>query len=135
MTRLIVGAGGATLLVSLFLPWADAGGTTRSGWELWTGADVVLLLVAIVAVTAALSGGRIGLFRPDLSLNGAADLLGVVGTLLVVWLAFFDFPADASRGAGVFLALAGVVAVMGGAGDYRVLRGAPAFPRLREEER
>src|SRR6476659_5716644 len=124
--QLIAGAGGALLIVSLFLPWADIEGVNRSGWELWTMADVFFLIAGVAALSAAVTGGRIGLFRPDLSLNGATDLLGVVSTILLTWLIVFDFPEGASREIGVFLALIAAIAIMGGAGDYRVLRGGPA---------
>ena len=127
--QLIAGAGGVLLIVSLFLPWAEKGGVSRSGWELWTMADVFLLIVGLVAIGMALTGGRFGLFRPDLSLSGAADLLGVVATVLLAWLVIFDFPEGASREIGVFLALIGAMAVAGGAGDYATLRGAPLFPK------
>src|SRR5688572_30793690 len=93
--QLIAGAGGVLLIISLFLPWADAQGTSRNGWELWTMADVFLLIAATMAIVALVTGGRIGLFRPDLSVNGAADLLGVVSTVLLTWLVFFDFPPGA----------------------------------------
>ena len=127
---LVAGLGGALLLVSLFLPWASADGVDRTGWELWTMADVLLLIVGVFAIAAAVTGGRIGVFRPDMSLIGAADLLGVISTLLLAWLVIFDFPEGASREIGVFLALIGTMTVAGGAGDYSTLRGAPAFPRL-----
>lgn len=84
--QLITGAGGVLLIVSLFLPWAGAGETQRTGFELLTIGDVLLLIVGLVAIAAALSWGRYGLFRPDLSLNGAADLLGLVATILLAWL-------------------------------------------------
>jgi hypothetical protein len=128
--RSIVGFGGALLLVSLFLPWAGAGGETRSGWELWTMADVFLAIVASFAIAAAITGGRFGLFRPDLSLNGATDLLGVVATTLLAWLLVFDFPTGAGRAIGVYLALIAAMAIAGGAADWRTLRGAPPFPRI-----
>jgi hypothetical protein len=127
--QLVCGIGGALLIVSLFLPWAGAGGVDRNGWELWTMADVFLLIVGLTAIGMALTGGRFGLFRPDLSLRGAADLLGVVSTVLLAWLIIFDFPDGASREIGVFLALIGAMAVAGGAGDYATLRGAPLFPK------
>ena len=127
--QLICGTGGALLIVSLFLPWAGAADVDLSGWELWTMADVFLLIVGLVAIGTALTGGRFGLFRPDLSLSGAADLLGVVATALLAWLVIFDFPKSASREIGVFLALIGAMAVACGAGDYATLRGAPLFPR------
>jgi hypothetical protein len=131
--QLICGTGGALLIVSLFLPWASAADVDLSGWELWTMADVLLLIVGVVAIGAAITGGRFGLFRPDMSLNGAADLLGVVATVLLAWLILFDFPSGASREIGVFLALIGAMAVAGGAGDYATLRGAPLFPKTTPE--
>lgn len=124
--RLIIGAGGAVLIVSLFMPWAG----DQSGWELLAIADVYFLIVGIVALAAALTGGRIGVFRPDVSLNGAADLFSLVASVLIAWLLIFDFPAGASRGAGAFLALVASLAIACAAGDYRVLNGAPWFPRL-----
>ena len=128
--RLIIGAGGALLIVSLFLPWAAAGGVDRSGFELWTMADVFLLIVGFTAIAAAMTGGRFGVFRPDVSLNGATDLLAVLATVLLVWLIVFDFPSGAGREPGVFLALISAMAIAGAAGDYSTLRGAPVFPRL-----
>jgi hypothetical protein len=97
--------------------------------------DVFLLIVGLIAIAAAFMWGRFGLFRPDLSLNGAADLLGLVAIVLVAWLILFDFPSGASREAGVFLALIAALAIAGGAGDYSTLRGAPLFPRIDAGER
>ena len=128
----ICGTGGALVIVSLFLPWTEGAAVDLSGWELWTMADVFLLIVGLVAIAMALTGGRVGLFRPDLSLSGAADLLGLVATVLLTWLVIFDFPEGASREIGVFLALIGVMAVAGGAGDYAPLRGASWFPETSE---
>ena len=128
--QLIAGVAGALLIVSLFLPWASAGGVERTGWELLTMADVFLLIVGLFAIGTALTGGRFGLFRPDLSLNGAADGFGLVATFLIAWLLIFDFPDGAGREAGVFLALVAAMAVAGGVADYSTLRGAPLFPRI-----
>jgi hypothetical protein len=138
--QLIAGAGGALLIISLFLPWAERGGVSQSGWELWTMADVFLLLAGLTALGAMITGGRIGFFRPDLSLNGATDLLGVVATVLLTWLILFDFPEGASREIGVFLALIAAITIAGGAGDYRMLRRgsrSASYPRTTpgDEER
>jgi hypothetical protein len=127
---LIAGAGGVLLIVSLFLPWAEKGGARLSGWELLTMADVFFLTAALCAIAAAITGGRLGVFRPDVTLIGATDLLGVVATVLIGWFLIFDFPAGADRGIGAFLALIATVTIAGGAGDYRPLRGAPWFPRV-----
>src|SRR4051794_17503007 len=101
--RLIIGAGGVAMLVSLFLPWAEAGSASETGWEFSTTSDIFFAITGVVAICAALSGGRVGLFRPDVSFNGAADMLSVVATVLLVWLVVFDWPEGASRGAGVFV--------------------------------
>ena len=128
---LIAGAGGVLLIVSLFLPWAEKGTVSRSGWEMWTMSDVFFLIAGVCALAAAITGGRLGLFRPDLTLIGATDLLGIVSTVLIGWLLIFDFPAGADREIGAFLALIGAITISGGAGDYRPLRGASWFPRVR----
>lgn len=117
------------LIVSLFLPWAGGAEADRTGFALLTIGDVFLLIVGLVAIGAALTWGRFGLFRPDVSVNGAADLLGVVATIVVAYL-MFDFPSGASREIGAFLALVATIAIAGGAGDYSTLRGAPLFPRI-----
>lgn len=127
---LIAGAGGVLLIASLFLPWAEKGGVSRSGWELWTMADVFFLIAGLCAIAAAITGGRVGVFRPDVTLIGATDLLGVVATMLMGWLLLFDFPAGADREIGAFLALIAAITIAGGAGDYRPLHGAPWFPRV-----
>jgi len=120
--QLIAGAGGVLLIVSLFLPWADVQDVGRSGWEFSTMADIFFLIAGLVAIGAAITGGRVGFFRPDLPLIAATDLLGVVATLLLAWLVIFDFPAGADREIGVYLALIAAIAIAGGAGDYSVLR-------------
>jgi uncharacterized membrane protein len=132
--QLIAGAGGLLLIVSLFLPWAGTAEANRTGFELLTMTDVFLLIVGLVAIGAALTWGRYGLFRADVSANGAADLLGVVATILVVYL-LLDFPPGAGREIGVFLALVATIAIAGGAGDYSTLRGAPLFPRIDASKR
>lgn len=130
----ITGAGGLLLIVSLFLPWAGTPEANRTGFEFLTMTDVFLLIVGLVAIGAALTWGRYGLFRADVSANGAADLLGVVATILIIYL-LLDFPSNASREIGVFLALVATTAIAGGAGDYSTLRGAPLFPRIDASER
>jgi hypothetical protein len=126
--RLLAGGGGALLLASLFLPWTEGlDGVGRTGWEISTTSDVLFLIVGCLGIAAAITGGRFGFFRPDVSLNGATDILGVVATVLVAWLILFDFPSDASREPGVYLALIAGIAIACGAGDFRVTS---LFPRI-----
>jgi hypothetical protein len=124
--RFAIGGGGALLIASLFMPWAG----DQSGWELFTTADVFFLIVGLIALAAACTGGCIGVFRPDVSLNATADLFGLVAIVLIAWQAIFDFPSGASREVGIFVALAASLTIACAAGDYRVLRGASWFPRL-----
>jgi hypothetical protein len=130
LARLITGAGGLLMLISLFLGWADVGGVSFSGWETWTALDIFFLFVALFALAAALTGGYIGLFRPDLSLNGAADLLGIVSIVILLWLILVEFQENADKEVGVYIALIAAIAISSGAGDWRVFQGAPAFPRI-----
>jgi quinol-cytochrome oxidoreductase complex cytochrome b subunit len=127
--RLLAGAGGVLLLASLFLPWADnSDGASRNGWELSATSDVLFVIVGVCGIAAAITGGRFGFFRPDVSLNGATDMLAVAAAIVLGWLILFDFPSDASRELGVYLALVGAVAIACGAGDFRVKSLFPAVP-------
>jgi hypothetical protein len=127
--RLLAAVGGALLIASLFLPWADfPAGVGRNGWEVLTMSDVFFLIVGLLGIAAGVTGGRFGFFRPDVSLNGATDLLGLTAAILLGWLILFDFPSGASREAGVYLALIGAIAIASGAGDFRVTSFFPKMP-------
>jgi hypothetical protein len=127
--RLLAGAGGALLIASLFLPWiAFDGDTNRNGWEISTTLDLFCLITGLLGIAAAVTGGRFGFFRPDLSLNGTADIFGVVATILIGWLLLFDFPTDASREPGAYLALIAAITIACGAGDFRVRSLFPELP-------
>lgn len=130
--RLVTGAGGVLLLVALFLPWAERDGVSATGWQLLPTGDALFVVAATAAIVVALTGGRVGLFRPDMSLRAAADLLGLVTTLVLVWLILFDFPQGAQREPGLFLALVAAVAISCGAADWRVVGGAPLFPPVHD---
>jgi hypothetical protein len=129
LRRLVAGAAGASLMAAVFLPWASFQGRNSTGWELWTIAAALCVVVAACAITTAITGGQFGLFRPDLSLIGATDLLSVIATATLAWLLLFDFPANTARQPGVILALISAAAIAGAVADYRPLRGAPLFPR------
>jgi hypothetical protein len=126
--RLLAGGGGLVLVASLFLPWIDLGdGVSRSGWEAATTMDVLCLIAGLLGIAAAITGGRLGFFRPDVSLNGAADLVGVVATVLLAWWILFDLPQGASAAPGLFIALASAFAIACGAGDFRITSFFPAL--------
>jgi hypothetical protein len=126
--RLLAGLGGALLIGALFAPWSEASAATQSGWETVGVSDVFFLITGLSGLAAAITGGRFGFFRRDLSLNGMTDILGVIAGILITWFILFDFPSEASREIGVYLALAGAAAVATGAGDFRVTAWFPAVP-------
>lgn len=130
--RLLAGCGGALLIASLFMPWSGGAGVTQAGWQTLSAWDVFLAITGVCGIAAAITGGRFGFFRPDLSFNGMTDIFGVVAGILIAWLILFDFPTGASREVGVYLALVGTTAVATGAGDFRVRS---VFPRMPSAER
>jgi hypothetical protein len=128
--RLLAGVGGALLIASLFMPWSEGpAGTSRSGWEALTALDVLFLTTALFGLAASVTGGRFGFFRPDVSLNGATDMVALVATILLVWLVAFDWPSGVSREIGVWLALGAAAAITTGTGDFRVRSLFPALPQ------
>lgn len=126
--RLLAGCGGALLIASLFVPWSDAAGVTQDGWQTLSTWDVFLVITGVSGIAAAVTGGRFGFFRPDLSLNGMTDIFGVAAGILLTWLILFDFPSGASQEVGAYLALAGAIAVATGAGDFRIRSWFPRMP-------
>ena len=130
--RLLAGLGGALLIASLFMPWIDAAGIDRSGWETQTMSDLFLLITGLSGLAAAITGGTFGFFRPDLSLNAMTDIFGVVATILIAWFLVFDLPSGASAQVGASLALIAAAAIATGAGDFRVTA---VFPKLPEANR
>ena len=130
--RLLAGFGGALLIGSLFLPWSAAAGVAQDGWQTLRAWDVFLVITGASGIAAAITGGRFGFFRPDLSLNGMTDIFGVLAGILIAWLILFDFPSGANREVGLYVALLGAIAVATGAGDFRVRS---LFPRMRSAER
>jgi len=127
--RLLAGLGGVLLIASLFMPWSEVAGSTQTGWETISVWDVFVSITGACGIAAALTGGRFGFFRRDLSFNAMTDIFGVVLAILILWL-IFDFPSGASREVGVYLALAGAAAVATGAGDFRITSWFPPLPHL-----
>ncbi len=104
----IAAAGGALLIISLFLPWIG----DLNGWESNSTTDLYLLITAVIAIGAAVG---LAIDVPGITMNGATALLGSIATLLLIWLLVFDFPEGADRGIGLILALlaSGMVAYGG----------------------
>ena len=127
--RWLAAFGGLALLGSLYMPWSEVTGVTRTGWQVASVWDVLVVMTGVCGIAAGVTGGRFGFFRSDLSFNAMTDIFGVALTILIVWLIAFDFPAGAGRELGVYIALAGAVFVATGAGDFRVTSLFPALPQ------
>lgn len=130
--RLLAGVGGALLIASLFMPWSESAGVSRNGWEMFLIADGLFLFSGLFGLAAAITGGRFGFFRPDLSLNATADIVAVIAGTLLAWLLLFDWPSAASTEIGAYLAVAAAWVIATGAGDFRVRS---VFPRIPEGDR
>ena len=133
LRRIVCGAAGTLMIVALLLPWADVQDADRIAWGLWKLTFPLCVALAGCALTTAITGGRIGLNRPDVSIIGATDGLGVITTVTLVWLLLYDFPDQASRQPALVLASISAAAAAFAAADYRPLRGAPLFPRMVDE--
>lgn len=128
-SRPLVAAGGAALVASTFLPWVDQGGEASSAWDAEPGLALLVIGTGIVALIAAATDGRLGLFRPDVSIVGAADLFSVAATLVVATFVLAGLPSGADAGAGAFIAIGAAAVTACACADWRPLRGAPLFPR------
>jgi len=104
--QMIAGAGGAALIIFLFLPWFG----DFSGWEGQSSTDIYMLITGVVAIATALTAGG-GFSLPGITMNGATALLGGVATILLVWLIVFDFPEGVDRGIGIILSLVAAAAI------------------------
>ncbi|MGV0821978.1 hypothetical protein ABQF35_03750 [Mycobacterium syngnathidarum] len=121
------------MVVALLLPWAELQDDDGITWGLWKLTFPLCVALAACALTTAITGGQIGLNRPDVSIIGATDGLGVITTVTLAWLLFDNLPAHASGQPALILALISAAAAALAAADYRPLRGAPLFPRLVDE--
>jgi uncharacterized membrane protein len=117
--EVIAGIGGLVLLVSLFTSWYVGG---VSAWEALTVIDVILALVALLGI--ALLVTQAIMRRPGwpVALSVLTSTLGFIAAVLVL-LRIVDLPETDGLAGGVWLALAGVIALTAGAwlamGDER----------------
>jgi hypothetical protein len=111
----LTGLAGVLLLVSLFLPWYSAAGSTSNGWESLTVIDVVLAIAALGAIALPVLTAA----QRTTAVPQAMTALLMPFALAAVLLALFrllDVPdiapgSDASREAGVWVAAVAAVAV------------------------
>jgi hypothetical protein len=102
----VAGFGGLLLLISLFLPWYGRGNVT--GWQALTAIDVVLALLALLAIGVPVISVAT---RGPAKAVGIAVLASAFGWLAVALVAIrLGFPPDdLSLRYGAWLALAGAL--------------------------
>ena len=131
--QLIAAGSAALLLLSLFLPWVGADvpdlpeGTPGAaqipsaadsaedaaeppGWESQNTLDIYLFILAGFALVPALMSLGGGADELPLVNNAATFLLGVIGTIMTVYV-LLDVPDGAERKIGLFLATLAVIGV------------------------
>jgi hypothetical protein len=129
---LIAGVGGVVLLVSLFLDWisgvtitvgAASLSTSGNAWDVFSGMDILMALVALVAIVLA---GAVAMGATIRMPGNAPWILGLLGIATIGWALGWDLE-NANAGIGGWLGLAGAVAIAYGgfaaARDYQPIRG------------
>ncbi len=104
---------GAALIVSLFLPWYEAGATGDSltGWEALGVIDVILALIAACAISVTIATAVMRVAAVPIALDAIVTLFGLLALALVV-IRVLDLPDGATgRDAGLWLALAGAAGI------------------------
>jgi hypothetical protein len=131
---------GAVLFVALFLPWYSAEGEEATAWQALTAIDVVLALVAALAVSLLPVTASQRVPAVPIALSAFVTLTGLVGlVLLLVRAANLPGAAD-GREWGLWLGLLAAIGIVMGAafamrderlspsGRHTDLTGRPAPP-------
>jgi hypothetical protein len=110
LPHLIAAAGGAVLIISLFLSWVSIGDASASGWETFSFVDIVMFVIGLgaLAVGAAVATGS-DLPVPRLG----PDLLKWFGVVALTIVLTFIFEND-NNGFGAFIGLLAALAIVAG---------------------
>jgi hypothetical protein len=110
----IVGAAGVLLLVSLFLPWYGDG-ESLTGWEGLGVLDVVLVLLALGAISIPIVTAAYRVPAMPLALQSLVTLFGM-GVLVAVIFRVLNVPDETSgREWGLWVGLLATLGVVAGA--------------------
>jgi hypothetical protein len=112
--QMVAAAGGVLLIISLFLSWGEG----ADAFDVFSGMDIIMLIIAIVAIVWGVAAGMGTTTPPALS----AMLVGVLGVLVVGFTLGTDLEApDADIGAWLALVASLAIAWGGlGGGTRRV---------------
>ena len=125
--QMVAGVGGVLLLIGLFLDWVSLpGGFGGSAFDVFSGMDILLLIVAVLAIGWA-AAGPAGMTAP----TGSAWIVGLLGVGAIGWCLGWDLE-NPDAGIGAWLGLVGSIAIAWGAleGGRRpaMVRASPAGP-------
>jgi hypothetical protein len=110
--QMVAGAGGVLLIIGLFLDWVSGLG---NAFDAFSGMDIIMLIVAIVAIVWAASAGMGTVTPPALS----GTLVGLLGMIALGWALGWDIEEGAA-GLGAWLSLVAAIAIAwGGLGGGR----------------
>jgi hypothetical protein len=104
------------MLVALFLPWYSAGGQSVSAWEAMALDDVILAIMALLAIGATVVVAIPRLLSVSVAITSLAILPAVIGLVLTIYrLVSPAPPGDVSLEIGAWLGLAATAAIAYGA--------------------
>jgi hypothetical protein len=110
LPQLIAGAGGAVLVISLFLAWISVGDVSASGWESFSFIDIVLFVIGVAALAVGAAGAT-GATLPVRQLG--PHLLKWLGVVSITIVLTFLFEND-HNGFGAFIGLLAALAILAG---------------------
>jgi hypothetical protein len=110
--EIVAGLGGAILLLSLSLEWYSVGGRELSAWEAMSVLDVLLALIAVLALAVPLVAAPARGPAQPMAIEVIASVVCAIAVLLVVF-RLLDHPGGLLSGA--WLGLAGSVLAWSGA--------------------
>ena len=104
--QMIAGAGGVLLIIGLFLSWGDG----ANAFDVFSGMDIIMLIVAIVAVAWGALAGMGAVTPPALS----GMLVGLLGVAVLGFTLGTDLEAP-NADIGAWLSLVASTAIPGAA--------------------
>ncbi|MFL5781898.1 MAG: hypothetical protein ACJ760_11345, partial [Thermoleophilaceae bacterium] len=110
LPQLIAAAGGAILIISLFLAWVSVGNLSASGWETFSFVDIVMFLIGLATLAVGVAGAT-GANLPVPRLG--PDLLKWLGVIAITIVLTFIFEND-NNGFGAFIGLLAAAAILAG---------------------
>jgi hypothetical protein len=112
----IAAVAGVVMLVALFLPWYSSGNEDLNAWQSMAVDDVILAVVALLAIAAAVFVGLRRFTSLSVAVTSLAILPAVCGLVVTTYRLISPAPpGEVSLGVGAWLALAATVAIALGA--------------------